>query len=251
MSESMFPFAGPDEPAPVETAEESGGRKPVLLVGGLVGALVLAGGGFFLLTGGDSADEDVAAPVARAPQAEQPVEAVPEAVLVPVEATSPVGRNPFKALYVASPASASGTTTDGSSVLDPGSTSPTSTSAGGSTLTLTGGGTAPSGTTGTSTAPAPAGTQTQTPASVTSKRISLLAVEPSGGASFQVVESRDGAAGEPAVVNVLPGDTFATWFRFIRHTTATAADQTPRACADLLVGDALITVCQNEDYTVG
>jgi hypothetical protein len=110
MSESTFPFDAPEDAQSVAVEEDSSsaGRKPLLLVGGLLGALVLGGGGFFLLSGDDELTDELGAPAAKPPAAEVALESVPEAVVVPVAATQPVGRNPFKALYVVPKAAAGG-----------------------------------------------------------------------------------------------------------------------------------------------
>jgi hypothetical protein len=102
MSESTFPFGAPAESEPF-TVEEEGGdnRKPLLLVSGLVGALVL-GASAFLFLGGSDADDELAlgVPPAVPPVAAAPAE--PEAVaVIPAASTEQVGRNPFKARYIA------------------------------------------------------------------------------------------------------------------------------------------------------
>lgn len=102
MSESTFPFgAAADSPALAVDEESSGSRKPLLAVGGLVGALAL-GAGAFLLLGGSGSDDDLAlgvppsVPPAAAPAAE------PQAVaVIPAASTESIGRNPFKARYIA------------------------------------------------------------------------------------------------------------------------------------------------------
>ena len=117
MSESTFPFGGTDEPeaVAVDTQDEDGGRKPLLVIGGLVGALALGAGAFVLLGGGgaDDAELDLAVPTRSAPDAAAPQQ---EAVaIIPAASADAVGRNPFKARYIApveAPAAAETATVD-------------------------------------------------------------------------------------------------------------------------------------------
>lgn len=99
MSESTFPFGAPAETEQFSVEEEGDSRKPLLLVGGLVAALVLGAGGFLLLGGGGEDDLALGVPPA-VPAAPAPV-AEPEAVVIPAASTESIGRNPFKARYVA------------------------------------------------------------------------------------------------------------------------------------------------------
>src|SRR4051794_30699819 len=133
-----------EPPAPVLPMDDAGSagddnRRKLLVVGAVLGVVVLAIVAFFLLKGGGSAGNDassVPAPThhrqAAAPAAQPPV------VKLPKHVAAPVGRDPFKALYVA-PAAA--TTSPGT-----GTTSSTTPSTGGTTPTT-------GGTTPTSTAP--------------------------------------------------------------------------------------------------
>lgn len=98
MSESSFPFEAQAEPAPMSEEGESS-RKPVMLVGGLVAALVLGAGGFLLLGGGGGEEEDFSVPPRAAQAAAPAAEPAPIAV-IPAASTEVVGRNPFKARYV-------------------------------------------------------------------------------------------------------------------------------------------------------
>lgn len=102
MSESPFPFgasADSDATDPVETGD---GRKPLLLVGGLVAALVLGAGAFLLLAGGGTDDELALGVPASLPPAASVPAAEPEAIgVIPAASTESVGRNPFKARYIA------------------------------------------------------------------------------------------------------------------------------------------------------
>lgn len=148
MSQQTFTPGGTslaEPPAPVLPMDDSGSagddnRRKLLIVGAVVGVVVLAIVAFFLLKGGGSAGNDASSftpPThhrhAAAPAAQPPV------VKLPKHVAAPVGRDPFKALYVApAPAAATSTGT--------GTTSSTTPSTGGTTTT-TGGGTS------TSTAP--------------------------------------------------------------------------------------------------
>jgi hypothetical protein len=109
MSESAFPFGAPAESETLVTEEDAAdSRKPLLLVGGLVGALALAAGAFLLLGGGGEEEAyDLGLP---APSSAAPAPVVEEAPLavVPAATSEVVGRNPFQARYVepqAAPAS--------------------------------------------------------------------------------------------------------------------------------------------------
>lgn len=106
MTESSFPFGTEGQAAPLDDHAEESGRKPLLLVGGLVGALVLGAGAFFFLGGGDDAEEDFfVAPRKAPPAAAAPAE--PQGVaVIPAATDETVGRNPFKARYIAPVAAA-------------------------------------------------------------------------------------------------------------------------------------------------
>jgi hypothetical protein len=102
MSESPFPFGASADSDVTEPVETGGGRKPLLLVGGLVGALVLGAGAFFLLGGGGTDDEFALGVPASLPPAASVPAAEPEAIgVIPAASTESVGRNPFKARYIA------------------------------------------------------------------------------------------------------------------------------------------------------
>jgi hypothetical protein len=140
MSQNTFPFAeSEDAVPPVEDGERS--RKAVLVAGGVAAALVLGAGGWFLL-GGNSSSTDAAfvshRPAAR-PAAVKP-KAAPKAVVkkLPTAYKAPLGRDPFRALYVlpvaapaptaapvaAAPPATTGTT--GTTSTTPGTTTATS-----------------------------------------------------------------------------------------------------------------------------
>ncbi len=112
-------------------AESSGNRRNILLLGGLA-AVVLAGGGYFLLAGGSSDESTTASlplPQHRiaAPAKQAAAKAPAKLSVVPVTNNLPIGRNPFKVLYVAPAAApATSTTTAGTSTT-------TTTTSGGST----------------------------------------------------------------------------------------------------------------------
>ncbi|MCW2779260.1 MAG: hypothetical protein JWN17_2985 [Frankiales bacterium] len=180
MTESPFPFTPLDE---AEAAEEAGGsnRRVLVLAGGVVAALALAATSFLVLGGSDdSTDVAVASPVVRTTRAVQPAVAqrapVKAPAKLPVAFTEDLGRNPFKALYVA-PAAAAGPATDptltGGAAVAPATGGTTTGSTTGSTTTGsgTGTGTAPStgGSTPTTTGPAPV-----TPTAPTAREYSLV-----------------------------------------------------------------------------
>lgn len=98
-SDVSFPFGGPEPQAPVETVEESGSRRKVLL-GGALGVVALGAAGFlFLGGGGDTEDEALVVPAGQKAAAPQAAAPAPVAV-VPAASTEQIGRNPFKARYV-------------------------------------------------------------------------------------------------------------------------------------------------------
>ena len=112
MTESPFPFGTVEEAPALEEESERGSRRNLLALGGLAALLVAGGAAFFLLSGGDEPSEDVAfVPPART-AVTAPAVIVPKAVKLPVATNVPLGRNPFKALYVqpaAAPADAAPT----------------------------------------------------------------------------------------------------------------------------------------------
>ena len=171
------PFGADEAPvAVVEESEEAGNRNRVLALGA-VAAVALGAGAFMLLSGGGDAEEDFV-PVKRAPRAAAPAASPAPVAKLPASSTLTLGRNPFRALYVA-PASASGpgsgattgttptttttTTTGGAptTVFVGGSTSGGTTSGGSTTGGTTSGGTTSGGSTtgGTPAQPAPAPAQ--------------------------------------------------------------------------------------------
>jgi len=138
MSQQTFTPGGTqvaEPPAPVlpqgDTGSGDDNRRKLMMVGAAVGVLVLAIVAFFLLKGGSSSSSDntpfkaVHHPKAAAPAAPAPV------VRLPRHVVAPVGRDPFKALYVAPAAAGAGAAT--------GSTTPTQSTTGGSTTPTTSG----------------------------------------------------------------------------------------------------------------
>ena len=116
MTESPFPF-GTAEEAPALEQESEGGssRRNLVALGGLAALLVAGGAAFLLLGGGEDTTEDIAfVPPART-TVTTPAVVVPKAVKLPVATDVPLGRNPFKALYV-QPAAAA---TDGAPAAGP------------------------------------------------------------------------------------------------------------------------------------
>ena len=145
-----------EPPAPVlpegDSASGADNRRKLTIVGAVVGVLVLAIVAFFLLKGGSSSgSSDSSFVPPHHHKVVPPAAAAPAVVKLPKHVAAPVGRDPFKALYVA-PASggaaggaaAGGTTT--------GSTGGTQTSTGGSTATTGGTTTTTTGGTTTTTA---------------------------------------------------------------------------------------------------
>jgi hypothetical protein len=120
MSQDTFPFAEAEEAVPFAD-EGDRNRKAMFVAGGVVAALLLGAGGWFFLggSGGNSADSAFVATRTVRPAVVAPKKAVAKpAKKLPAAYTAPLGRDPFKALYVvpaAAPASTGvvGTTTPG------------------------------------------------------------------------------------------------------------------------------------------
>jgi hypothetical protein len=131
-----------EPPAPVLPLGDSGSagdnRRKLTIVGAVVGVLVLAIVAYFLMKGGSSPASSNSSFVPAHHHPSAPAAAQPPVVKLPKHVAAPVGRDPFKALYVAPADAAPGTTT--------GATQPTQ-SAGGTTTTTSG------GTTSTTTTP--------------------------------------------------------------------------------------------------
>ena len=124
-------------------APESGSNKKVLLAGALAAAVALGGAGYFLLLSGgeDTADQSLGTPVTRtttkvATPRKAPVKkpAVKPAN-VPAVSKVPLGRDPFRALYLL-PAVGPGAGTSSPTTTAPTVSSP-STSGGGTTTPST------------------------------------------------------------------------------------------------------------------
>lgn len=109
MSES-FSFA---EEAPAAAEESSRDRRLLALGGGVAAAVVLVAGGWFLLH--DGGDQSVAfAPAPRSVRPALVASAAPKPlVTLPPSTDVQLGRNPFKALYVAPAAPVAGTSANG------------------------------------------------------------------------------------------------------------------------------------------
>ena len=139
MSQDTFPFAAGEEAAAFADEAESSNRKAVLVAGGVAAALVLGAGGWFLLGGGGDDAIDNSGFVPAKPRA---VAAAPKKVAtkpvkkLPVAYKAPIGRDPFKALYVVPAAAAApaagtptttstGTTSTGTTATPTGVTTPT------------------------------------------------------------------------------------------------------------------------------
>ena len=146
MSQQTVNFGGTavaEPPAPVlpgaDVDSVSGdNRRKLLMVGAGVGVLVLAIVAFFVLKGGGSSSNDNGGFVVPHHAKHVAAGTTPQVVTLPKKVTTPVGRDPFKALYV--PPVNTGTTS-------------TSTSKSGSTTSTTST-TTTSGTTSTSTSSA-------------------------------------------------------------------------------------------------
>lgn len=253
MTETTFPF----ETAAPEAAEERRSRRSTLIAGGVIGAVVLAGAGWFFLHGGSDDATASAAPVSTAKRhaAAAPVPAAPVPVVaVPAAATDHVGRNPFKALYVAPVTGPAGTESTTSGTATGTTSGTTSTGATGSTTTT--GGTTKTGTASTSTGTKTGTTGTATPGPQPSQPPKYLTVKAVDAGANQVTFTMvDRTATDPAKASqdtvVKPGEVFATYFKLLGYGTLVDANGQPRQCTDLQYGDNRLKLCQGESYQVG
>jgi hypothetical protein len=112
-------------------------RRKLMIVGAIVGVAVLAIVAFFLLKGGGSSPDAAGGFVVPHHAVKKPAAAAPGAapvVKLPKRVVTPVGRDPFKPLYVAPAAAPAGTTTTSTPVSSSTTTTP---STGGTTTTTT------------------------------------------------------------------------------------------------------------------
>ena len=142
MSQQTFTPGGTsvaEPPAPVLPMDDSGAgddnRRKLMVVGAAVGVAVLAIVAFFLMKGGGSAEDSSSFTVPHHTRHATPAAAQPPVVKLPKHVAAPVGRDPFKALYVAPKPAAPSSTTAGTPSTT-GST-PTTTTAGGTGTTPT------------------------------------------------------------------------------------------------------------------
>jgi hypothetical protein len=137
MSQQTFNSGGTqvaEPPAPILPSDNSGAggddsRRKLMLVGAGVGVLVLAIVAFFLMKGGSSGSNDSFTPSPRIHHA-LPAAGQPPVIKLPKHVVTPVGRDPFKALYVAPVAAVAGPTTGGSASTPQQSPGTTTTSTG-------------------------------------------------------------------------------------------------------------------------
>lgn len=179
---------------PAAEPEAGTSRTTLLVAGGLVAALVLGGGGYVLLSGGsDDLEVGTGAPsvtrtttgTAAKPVVRKPAVKAPAAKILPAKTTVRIGRDPFKALYIAPVAAAEGS-----------STTPTNTSATGST-------------TGSSTGSSTPGTVTGAVYALTLKKISssgetkLYTFDVAGTTKTVIASQRFGKYGELIVLGYI------------------------------------------------
>lgn len=255
MSESSFPFDTPADPVSPIDETEGGSRKPLLLVGGLVGALAL-GAGAFLLLGGSAADDELALGVPPSlPSAAAPAPVPEEVLVVPAATSEVIGRNPFEAKYVAPVAAPARTETTSTT----GSAAGTGTT---SSIVITGGtgGSSTGGTTTGSTPSTPSGGSTSgsggaPPATEDGKPVRVW-IEMKDANLDQVNEFTESGAWKIEVgsgptaddleeFTVKTGDSFATFFKVLRFEYRAGLPE-PRYCAVLQYGDAVITMCDSD-----
>lgn len=110
------------EQAPAYAPEDEGGNKKALLAAGIAASLALAAGGFFLLSGGSGEEETFLVPKGKLKDVAAPV--VKPASVVPVVSSARLGRDPFKALYVAPVVAPKAVTAPATTTVTPTSVSP-------------------------------------------------------------------------------------------------------------------------------
>lgn len=148
MSQQTVNFGGAalaEPPAPILPPGDHEGsgtenRRNLMIVGAIVGVLVLGIVAFFLLKAGGSPSKSGDGFVAPHHPARPAVAAAPAPVTLPKHVAAPVGRDPFKALYVApaaAPSAAPGSTTTTTASSSTSSTSTSTSSGSGSTSTST------------------------------------------------------------------------------------------------------------------
>jgi hypothetical protein len=248
---TTFPFetATPVEPAePLDAVDQARSRRPLLVGGGLLGALVLAAGGWFFLHGSSDATSAGARLVVQhhKPAVAAPPAAAAPAAPVPAATTDHVGRNPFKALYVAPAAAAPGTTTSTTGTASGATSGTTSTAPKAGSTTSTTSTSTTSTTKPTSATPSP---QPSTPP----KYLTVKVVDPTANqVTFTLVDRTvsDPAKAQQNVV-VKPGEVFATYFKLLGYGTVLDAGGQPRNCTDLQYGENRLKLCQGESYQVG
>lgn len=166
MTESTFPFAAGSEPSALDEAPAS--RRNVIVAGAVAGALALGAAGYLLLGGAGGPTGTVAAgvtpdfpSVAASPASTPAAKPVAKA---PAPTAEPLGRNPFRALYVVpiTAAADTGSTAAGSTGTDSTGAVPTAGGTGstgtGSTGTTTIGSTGMDATNTGSPSPSPSAT---------------------------------------------------------------------------------------------
>src|SRR3954469_18254449 len=99
-------------PADADDSGDGANRRNLLIVGAIVGALVLGLVAFFLLKGGGNSNPAPSGAVVHQvlPPAKAPAAKGPKPLKLPKVYKGHIGRDPFKALYVA-PAAAPGAAT--------------------------------------------------------------------------------------------------------------------------------------------
>lgn len=121
MTENHFPFEG--EPDDVEQAPDGSNRKALLVVGGIVAALVALGGAYLLTSGGSDPVQSAFVPSARRVAPVAAPAAKPSApAKLPKVFKDKLGRDPFRALYLAPAAAPAGAAAPGGAA--PGAAAP-------------------------------------------------------------------------------------------------------------------------------
>ncbi len=121
MTDNHFPFEG--EPDVIDEAPDGSSRKALLVVGGVVAALVALGGAYLLTSGGSDPVQSAFVPSARrvAPVAAPAAKPSTPAKL-PKVFKDKLGRDPFRALYLAPAAAPAGAAASGGAA--PGAAAP-------------------------------------------------------------------------------------------------------------------------------
>lgn len=237
MSDTSLALHAPD--AAWASEDEGQRRRRPRRLAGAAAVAVLATGAFVSLGGGSSA-----APAASSSLPSSNVVSAPKAAPapghVPPPAAEPVGRNPFKALYVepvAAPAAPAAGTASGAT----------------SGTTPAGAAVAAAPATGGQPGSQPAGSAAPAQPQQPPKYLSVQSVDSAANQVTFTLVDRTVTDPKKATTTVVvkPGEVFATYFKLLGYGTVLDATGKPRSCTDLQYGDNRIKLCVGESYQVG